>query len=41
VIARDAKRLYEEGKSVKEIRELIEENYGHIGPGTDTPMLPD
>jgi len=26
---------------VREIREFIEETYGHIGPGTDAPMPPE
>lgn len=37
-IALDAKRMTEAGASLQEIRAYIDETYGSIGPGTDTPM---
>jgi Protein of unknown function with PCYCGC motif len=36
-IARDARALLAEGKSLKEIRATIDERHGGKGPGTDTP----
>lgn len=39
-IALDAKRMTEEGRSLSEIRTFIDEEYGSIGPGTDTPLPP-
>lgn len=36
-IARDARDLLAEGKSLKEIRATIDERHGGKGPGTDTP----
>lgn len=39
-IALEAKRLTEEGKSLRQIRAAVDENFGAIGPGTDTPLPP-
>ena len=39
-IALDTKRMQEEGRSLTEIRTYIDETYGSIGPGTDTPLPP-
>jgi len=39
-IALDTKRMQEEGRSLSEIRTYIDETYGSIGPGTDTPLPP-
>lgn len=39
-IALDAKAMSEEGRSLREIRDYIDETYGYIGPGTNTPMPP-
>ncbi len=39
-IALDAKRMSEEGRSLRAIREYIDATYGSIGPGTDTPPPP-
>ena len=39
-IALDTKRMQEEGRSLREIRDYIDEEYGSIGPGTDTPLPP-
>ncbi len=36
-IARDAKRLVAEGKSLPEIRAYVDQAHGSKGPGTDTP----
>jgi hypothetical protein len=36
-IARDARELLAEGKSLKEIRSTIDQRHGSKGPGTDTP----
>ncbi len=33
-------RLKAEGKSPKAIREYIDREYSHYGPGTPTPMPP-
>ena len=40
-IARDAKRLVGEGKTLTEIRTYIDQQHGKKGPGTDTPLPPD
>ena len=39
-IALDAKTMTEEGRSLGEIRAYIDQEYGAIGPGTDTPFPP-
>jgi len=39
-IALEAKRLTEEGKSLRQIRAAVDEKFGAIGPGTDTPLPP-
>ena len=39
-IALDIKAMTEEGRSLKEIRTYIDDKFGDIGPGTDTPMPP-
>ncbi len=39
-IALDSKAMIEEGKSLTDIRTYIDEKYGYIGPGTDTPLPP-
>jgi hypothetical protein len=39
-IALDAKTMTEEGRSLGEIRAYIDQEYGSIGPGTDTPFPP-
>ena len=39
-IALDTKTMTEEGRSLKEIRTYIDDEFGDIGPGTDTPMPP-
>ena len=39
-IVLDTKRMQEEGRSLREIRDYIDEEYGSIGPGTDTPLPP-
>ena len=39
-IALDTKRMQEEGRSLAEIRAYIDQEYGAIGPGTDTPFPP-
>ena len=39
-IARDARRLLGEGKSLPEIRGYVDETYRQRGPGTDTPWPP-
>jgi hypothetical protein len=39
-IALDAKTMTEEGRSLAEIRAYIDQEYGAIGPGTDTPFPP-
>ena len=39
-IALDSKRMQEEGRSLREIRDYIDREYGSIGPGTDTPLPP-
>ncbi len=39
-IAVDAKKLTEQGKSLREIRASIDNKYGSIGPATDTPLPP-
>jgi hypothetical protein len=36
-IARDAKTLVAQGRTLPEIRKLIDERHGDKGPGTDTP----
>ena len=36
-IARDAKRLVAEGKSLPEYRDYVDQAHGQKGPGTDTP----
>ena len=40
IIALDTKTMTEEGRSLKEIRIYIDDKFGDIGPGTDTPMPP-
>ena len=37
-IARDAKRLLAEGRSLREVRSEIDVRHGTKGPGTDTPL---
>jgi len=39
-IALDTKAMTAEGRSLGEIRTFIDETYGDIGPGTDTPLPP-
>ncbi|MBF8286815.1 MAG: hypothetical protein HW393_629, partial [Dehalococcoidia bacterium] len=39
-IALDTKTMTEEGRSLKEIRTYVDDKFGDIGPGTDTPMPP-
>jgi len=39
-IALDVKALTEEGRSLRDIRSFVEEKYGSIGEGTDTPLPP-
>ncbi len=39
-IALDTKAMLEQGRSLREIRDYIDEEYGSIGPGTDTPLPP-
>ncbi|MDP2675648.1 MAG: PCYCGC motif-containing (lipo)protein [Dehalococcoidia bacterium] len=39
-IALDTKAMTEEGRSLKEVRTYIDDKFGDIGPGTDTPMPP-
>ena len=39
-IALDTKRMSAEGRSLKEMRTYIDDKFGDIGPGTDTPMPP-
>jgi len=39
-IALDAKRMSEEGRSLRAIRDYIDATYGSVGPGTDTPLPP-
>ena len=39
-IALDTKAMLEEGRSLKEMRTYIDDKFGDIGPGTDTPMPP-
>jgi len=39
-IALDTKAMAEEGRSLKEMRTYIDDKFGDIGPGTDTPMPP-
>jgi hypothetical protein len=38
-IAVDAARLQSEGKTVTEIRRLVDEKFGDMGPGTNTPPV--
>jgi hypothetical protein len=40
-IARDARRLVTEGKSLRAIRAYVDERHSSKGPGTDTPLPPD
>ena len=40
-IALDAKRLTEEGWSISQVRAYIDDTYGALGPGTDTPPVVD
>lgn len=37
-ISQDVKRLRSEGKSLSEVRAVIDATYGSFGPGTDTPL---
>ena len=39
-IALDTQTMLEEGRSLKEMRTYIDDKFGDIGPGTDTPMPP-
>lgn len=39
-IALDAMTMTEEGRSLSDIRTSLDEEYGKIGPGTDTPLPP-
>jgi len=39
-IALDTKKMTAEGRSLSEIRTFIDETYGDVGPGTDTPLPP-
>ncbi len=39
-IAVEAKRMTEQGKSLREIRASVDEKFGAIGPGTNTPLPP-
>ena len=39
-IARDAKSLVNQGKSLREVRSYVEAKYGKLGPPTDTPLPP-
>ncbi|MBI4307704.1 MAG: hypothetical protein HY684_02745 [Chloroflexi bacterium] len=39
-IARDAKQMREQGKSLREIRAAIDGRYSQVGPGTPTQMPP-
>ncbi len=39
-IALDTKAMTEEGRSLREIRSYIDDKFGDIGPGTNTPMPP-
>ncbi len=39
-IALDAMTMTEEGRSLSEIRTYVDDTYGDIGPGTDTPLPP-
>jgi len=39
-IALDTKKMTAEGRSLQEIRTFIDDEYGDIGPGTDTPLPP-
>jgi len=39
-IARDAKRLLGEGKTLSQIRIYVDQTHGEKGPGTDTPWPP-
>ena len=39
-IALDVKALTEEGRSLRDIRTFIDEKYGSLGGGTDTPLPP-
>ncbi len=39
-IARDAKRLTEQGWALIDVRKYIETTYSEYGPGTDTPQVP-
>jgi hypothetical protein len=36
-IALDAKRLVEEGKGLRQVRQIIEDTYNNTGSTTDTP----
>ena len=39
-IALDTKAMMEEGRSLKQMRTYIDDKFGDIGAGTDTPMPP-
>ncbi|MBI2917395.1 MAG: hypothetical protein HYY01_05300 [Chloroflexi bacterium] len=39
-IARDAKSMVGQGKSLREVRSYVESKYSKLGPGTDTPPPP-
>ncbi len=38
--ALDAKRLVNQGKSVREARHYVAAQYGGLGPSTNTPLVP-
>jgi hypothetical protein len=40
-IVLDSKKLWEQGDSLPAIRAFIDDKYGSIGPGTDTPLPPE
>lgn len=39
-IARDAKRLVQQGKTLQEARQYVAAQYGGLGPATNTPPIP-
>lgn len=39
-IALDAMKMTDEGRSLRDIRDYIDNNYSNVGPGTDTPLPP-
>ncbi len=38
-ITRDVMRMLDEGKSLKEIRAVVEKTYNRFGPSTPTPPV--